>query len=105
MASSKQRKVIWTEPAWLQFEEILSYIANDSPLNAERFADRIESKADSLNHFAERGRIVPEYQRSDIRELLPKNYRLIYQLKDELVVIVAFVHGSRMLLQAWNPDF
>ena len=97
MASSKQRKVIWIESAWQQFEEILNNIAHDSPLNAERFADRIEAQADSLDRFAERGRIVPEFQRADIRELLPKNYRLIYHLQDKRVVIVAFVHGSKGL--------
>ena len=105
MASSKPRKVVWTSSALRQFEEILHYIAEDSPLNAGRFADRIEAKADSLDLFAERGRMVPEFQRPDIRELLPKNYRLIYRLHEDRVVIVAFVHGSRLLLKAWKPDF
>jgi len=45
--------------------------------------------------MAERGRIVPEFNRPSTRELFVFRYRLIYELSEDEVVIQAFLHGSR----------
>ncbi len=43
------------------------------------------------------GRIVPELNRENIRELFVYSYRLIYEIRDKTVRIVAVVHGKRLL--------
>jgi len=44
-----------------------------------------------------RGRRVPEYPERELRELIMGNYRLIYMIEPDRVVIVAFIHGAREL--------
>jgi toxin ParE1/3/4 len=48
--------------------------------------------------MAERGRIVPEYNAANVRELFVGSYRLIYQVTEESAVVVGFIHGARDLL-------
>jgi len=51
----------------------------------------------TLTIFPEMGRIVPEYRRPNLRELLFQNYRIVYRLTGDEVQIVAVVHGVRLL--------
>ena len=43
------------------------------------------------------GRIVPELNDPDIREIFVYSYRLIYQIEDGTIVFVAVVYGKRLL--------
>lgn len=43
----------------------------------------------------ERGRLVPELDQSELRELVIQKYRLIYRVKGDVVELIAFVHGAR----------
>jgi len=50
------------------------------------------------------GRIVPEFNRADIRELLIRKYRVIYRLTAlDIVEILTVHHGQRLLKN--NPTF
>jgi toxin ParE1/3/4 len=49
----------------------------------------------SLVSLADRGRVVPELGDSTLRELFVFKYRLLYRIRDDRVVIVAFLHGAR----------
>jgi len=51
----------------------------------------------SLRRFAKRGRIVPEENDPNIRELFIQSYRLIYRLRGNEVEIINFIHGARDL--------
>jgi mRNA-degrading endonuclease RelE of RelBE toxin-antitoxin system len=41
--------------------------------------------------------VVPEVADNAVRELFVKNYRLIYEVRSDLVVVLTFVHGARLL--------
>jgi toxin ParE1/3/4 len=45
--------------------------------------------------MSERGRIVPELEQPHIRELLVRRHRLIYEVFESKVEILAFIHGAR----------
>jgi hypothetical protein len=47
--------------------------------------------------YLKRGRAVPEYKDSKVREVFIDKYRLIYRLPKDLVEIIGFVHGARDL--------
>lgn len=87
--------VHWTEIAWSDLESIAEYIAKDSSHYAAVFVHDVKLAARSLCCFAKRGRVVPELSEPAIRELIIRNYRLIYKISDNNVHIIAFVHGSR----------
>ena len=93
------REVVWTDPAWEDLEAAAEYIARDSEAYAAAFVEEIKDAATSLSEMAERGQIVPEIGDASIRELLVRPYRLVYQLHERQVNILAIIHGAR---RAWR---
>jgi plasmid stabilization system protein ParE len=98
------RKVIWAEGAWTDLEQVANYIARDSPRYAAAFTREVRDAARSLARFAERGRVVPEYADSNLRELFVRSYRLIYQVQEDRAYILGFIHGSRDLWTLWEQE-
>ena len=43
------------------------------------------------------GRVVPEMGQSQVREHFIYSYRIIYEIKDKTINIVAVIHGRRLL--------
>ena len=74
-------KVVWTGPALKDLEVIVRYIAMDSPRYAERFSKRLVQAPRALREYPSLGRIVPEYQLSNLRELIHGAYRIIYEIR------------------------
>ena len=90
-------EVIWSRRAVDDFEELVSYISQDSELYAVNFATKIVNAVETLKVFPEIGRIVPEYNSPGIREIIYRNYRIIYKLIPGSVEIVTVFQGSRHL--------
>jgi toxin ParE1/3/4 len=83
---------------------ICEYISRDSEFYARLFAQRIFSAVETLALFPEAGRIVPEYRRRALRELLFLNYRIVYRFTGTQVQIAAVVHGARLLPDIKEQD-
>jgi plasmid stabilization system protein ParE len=96
------RTVRWTETATEDLEEAAEFIGRDSRSYAAALVQETRAAAGSLRTFAERGRVVPEIDASDIRELFSGSYRFIYQVTADGVFILAFVHGTRDLTALWE---
>jgi len=92
-------KIIWTVGARRDLHEIINYIAQDSPVYAANFADRILLAIDRLQTFPKLGRMVPEYKDASIRELIVGHYRIVYGIQGNRVGIAAIAHASRDLLR------
>jgi len=92
-------KLIWTKPAVDDLEAIKEYIAKDSEYYARIFVGKLVIHAEKLLSFPKIGRIVPEYNRENIRELIYRNYRIIYKLEQERTLILTVVHGKQDLLK------
>jgi plasmid stabilization system protein ParE len=95
---------MWTESAWRDLEEVAEYIAKDSSHYAAAFVRETRDAARSLAYLAERGRAVPEFNDPSIRELFVRSYRLIYQVTEQAVHIVGFIHGARDLWAIWERE-
>ncbi|MEA3416904.1 MAG: type II toxin-antitoxin system RelE/ParE family toxin [Thermodesulfobacteriota bacterium] len=96
------RTIKWTESATSDLEEVAEFIARDSRFYASVVVREARKAARSLGVSAERGRIVPERNSSDIRELFLWSYRLIYKVTFHHVYILAFIHGARDLESLWK---
>jgi toxin ParE1/3/4 len=94
--------VKWTDIATEDLEEVAEFIARDSVFYARVVVREAREAARSLRRFAERGRLVPEAARSDIREIFVRDYRLIYHLSGQRVFVIAFIHGARDLAALWG---
>lgn len=89
------REIIWAEPAWRDLETAADFIGRDSESYASAFVQRVMESATFLTEFAEMGQIVPEIGDETIRELLVNPYRLIYEISDDQVLILALIQGAR----------
>jgi len=98
------RKIKWTEVAWKDLKEEADYIAKDSPHYAVVFVREARDTASSLAYFAEQGRIVPELNNPSIRELFVRSYRMIYQVTEEAVYIIGFIHVARDMWELWKRE-
>ncbi len=90
-------KIVWSEEALKDIEEIISFISKDSELYAVNFASKIISAVETLKVFPEIGRIVPGYGDPKIREIIYRNYRIVYQIDERAVEIITVSHGSKLL--------
>ena len=95
------RAVVWTRIATEDLDEVAEFIARDSIFYAKAVVREARSAARSLSRLEERGRIVPESARPDVRELFVRDYRLIYQLGDRRIYVIAFINGARDLAAIW----
>ena len=68
-------KIIWSPLAIDRVTDIAQYIANDNPPAAEKWIESVFKKVNNLEKFPNIGRIVPETNRKDIREIIFKNHR------------------------------
>jgi toxin ParE1/3/4 len=91
------RRVVWTETAWGDLEQVVAYIAKDSPHYAAAFAREARDASRSLTRFSDRGRVVPEFNNPAVREIFVRSYRLLYTVRESAVYILGFIHGARDL--------
>jgi len=87
--------VKWTIAAKLDLKSIHDYIARDSKYYAKKVSQDIIEKTEILNNFPEIGRIVPEIDDNNIRELLIYSYRLIYEVLPSDILILTLINCRR----------
>ena len=90
-------KIVWTEPAVEDLRELYAYIARDSEMYASGFVERIILAVERLLEHPKVGRVVPESNDENIRELLFQRYRIIYRLQNDNIELLSVIHGARDL--------
>ena len=88
-------RVLWTEAALSQLEAIRDYLAQTSPDYARRVVELLVNRSEQIGAFPRSGRMVPEYDIDEVRQVVESSYRIIYLIKEEQVEILAVVHTSR----------
>ena len=90
-------RVIWSPLAVTRVREATEYIERDKPGAARRWAEEIFTKVSRLAEFPNSGRVVPELDRQEVRELVHGNYRIVYRVEAKSVFILTVRHGRRLL--------
>jgi toxin ParE1/3/4 len=94
-------RVHWTHTAIDHLLAIYEHIARDAPLYAQRMIDRLTKRSEQIAAFPRSGRVVPEYEAPDVREVIERPYRIIYRIQPDQIDILAVVHGAQLL----PPEF
>jgi toxin ParE1/3/4 len=94
-------KVLWTESALTQLQAIHDYLAQTSPQYALRLIDRLTARSTQIAMFPFSGRVVPEYELNEVREVIEGPYRIIYLIESEhqKLQVLAVIHSLRQRLQ------
>ena len=91
-------RTFWTDEALQYIAGIYKYIANDSPQNAENFLNALMDSVEmQLSLSAEIGRMTPELQNPNKREIIYKKYRVLYTVSDDKQTahITQIQHGAK----------
>ncbi len=90
-------EIRWSDSAIKDLKNILSYTSQYSIRYSEFFLNGILEKIESLKIFPRIGRKVPESDDPNDRELIFQQYRIIYSISYENIMIEMIIHGSRLL--------
>ena len=87
----------WSLGALEDIESISSYISQDYPEKAIEIVKGIIEKIEQLKQFPKLGRKFPDRKVERIREIIFKKYRIVYEIREEIIEILVIAHGSRLL--------
>lgn len=90
-------QIIWSKEAHRDVDDLTAYIAQDSPAYASNVVAKILEVVRDLPEYPFKGRKVPELKDETIREVFAYHYRIIYQVAEPMVYILAVIHGKRLL--------
>ncbi len=90
-------KVVWSPEAIEDLESIAEYISRDSAFYAQAVVAKILETGRSIQDFPWIGRVVPELEDENIRERFVYSYRVVYQVDQNRILVVAVIHGKRLL--------
>jgi toxin ParE1/3/4 len=96
-------RVRWTSRSIQDLREIGAFIARDNPNAARRWVARLKERAWKAAPFPYGGRIVPELNREDVREVFLKSYRIVYRIFPDFIEVLTVFEGHRLLPEGILP--
>lgn len=88
-------RVIITESAKSDLEEIADFIAINNPQRAISFIDELVERCESLADMPRAFPLVPRYEHYGYRRYPYRSYLIFYRLHPDLIEITHILHGSR----------
>lgn len=85
----------WSPRSEADLREIRAFIETDSPAWADLTIRRLVAAVERLREFPDSGRMVPERQSPELREIVSGKFRIVYRRRPALVEIATVFRGSR----------
>lgn len=96
-------EIRWTEKSSSNLQAIFDYIAKDSKVYASRFVKSLIAATKKLETMPRSGRIIPELEEQGLREIIFRNYRITYRIKNnDDIEILTVIHSARDFLSAFE---
>jgi addiction module RelE/StbE family toxin len=92
-------KVVWTDFAIQDLDDIGEFIAKDSERYAKVVIQNLFESTELLESHPKAGRVVPEFENKNIRELIRGSYRIVYRIVEITRIDILTVHHSARLLK------
>jgi toxin ParE1/3/4 len=89
-------RIIWTEPALQDLDQIADYISLDKPTAASKFVQRVFERIEQLANHPLSGSVPAELQGTHYRQLVIPPVRIFYRVQGEVVYIVYAMRGERL---------
>ena len=90
-------EVIWSEPALSDLNEIAEYIALENLVAAKQLVQNVFDKVERLSDFPESGRLPPDLEHLNYREVVINPCRIFYKQEGEKVYILFVMRVERDL--------
>jgi addiction module RelE/StbE family toxin len=92
-------KLAWTKRAQDDLISIGKYIAGDNIVNARKWIKKLRARVRRIIDAPMSGRVVPEFENDNIREVFLGNYRIVYLVQNETVLIITIFEGHKLLVK------
>lgn len=90
-------RLIWTEPALNDLEEIAEYIALDKPSAAQKLVKDVFASVKRLKQFPKSGKTPPELHNTDYLEVVVGPCRIFYRIDNNKVYLLYVMRSERKL--------
>lgn len=90
-------RIIWTEPALQELDEIADYISLDDPLAAKNLVRKAFERVDHLVSHPKSGKFIDELDSSAYREIVLPPCRIFYRIDDIIVYIIHVIREEQFL--------
>lgn len=94
----------WTGQAVDDLRQIREYVERDSPRYGRLVAERLYEATRRLELFPRSGRVVPEFNSDQIREIIAGEYRIVYRLESDAVVLLTVFRSTRVFPIELSPE-
>jgi len=88
-------KVVFTEEARVDLEQIADHIARDNPVRARGFVQALIASARETGDHPLACPLVPRYERRGIRRRIFGANLIFYRAEDDRVSVIHVLHGAR----------
>jgi len=88
-------RVIWTEPALQELDEIADYISLDNPTAAKNLVREVFKRVDYVAAHTKSGKLVEEFEVSVYREIILPPCRIFYRIADNIVYIIHVIREEQ----------
>lgn len=88
-----------TATAERDLRAIRDFIARDKPQAAEKWRRAIVSQIRALKSMPQRHEVIPEARELgvDYRHIISGNYRTLYRIERDRVIVLRVIHAARLL--------
>ena len=93
-------EIRWTDQALGNLLDIKTFIAQDSPAYALAVVGRLYAAVSQLAEFPDSGRMVPERDLPEVRELVRPPYRIVYRRRSTAIEILLVFRSSLPMPEA-----
>ena len=90
-------KVLWAPTARRQALAAVDFTAADRPLASQQWLDGLLQRIDLASDMPDQGRVVPEWHEASVREVFHEPYRVIYEIREGHIEILALSHFRQEL--------
>ena len=89
--------ITWLKSAREDLHNIYKFIAKDSEYYAKKVLNDFFDATEILNLFPKSGRVVPETDREELREIIIYSYRLIYKIKENEILVMVLLNSKQLI--------
>lgn len=89
--------MIWSPLALERVADIAIWIAQQQPTAAARTVEELFGAAERLVQFPQSGRQVPEFERPNLREIVHRQYRIVYRIATDHIAILTVRHSLQLM--------
>jgi plasmid stabilization system protein ParE len=91
-------RITYAEFALRDLEDVREwYVSQDAPEVGQRLVGEVMAAVEQLGRFPESGRVVPEFDTPQLRELIHPPFRIVYRLAYDNVRVVRVWRSERLV--------